>query len=176
MLRKIRLSAPPDRLADLVASARHAWFTLDDYGIDQNDDHGWPYRGDRRAFALVLADDTDESMTQVEAAARGAHIDRTGGLADWLVADGTYVALPDGLPAEWYAKVAPLVDELHAAEAHRATCTLEELAAAEGAVAARRAVLEVVLEPAAREGRRFLNRLTDELVYDGLVALLREQL
>jgi propanediol dehydratase small subunit len=82
------------------------------------------------------------------------------------------VYLPDAMPAAWYDHVAPLVQALHADEAARATCTPEDLPAADAAHTTARTALEEILPAAIAKCREFLDKITLELVLTGMVELL----
>lgn len=113
----MRFDGPPSRLSELVEAARELGLEVDDDGLDRSDEFGWPGCGNGQAFVLAVVDDERQSPTDVTCALRAAHERLTGGSGDWIVGAGSFVYLPDGLEPEWYDRVVPIAEELHAAEA-----------------------------------------------------------
>lgn len=113
----MRFEGPASGYEALVAAARRAGLELDDYAVDTTGAYGWPMLGNGRAAVIVVIDDDVWAPDDVASTLRAAHERCTGAAGDWIVAAGSFVYLPDGLPPEWYEEPVRLAEALHEAEA-----------------------------------------------------------
>lgn len=85
---------------------------------------------------IVVIDDDVWAPEDVASALRAAHERTTGASGDRVVATGSFVYLPDGLPPEWYEEPVRLAETLHEAEAAGDPTAIQLLRSEVGAVVA----------------------------------------
>lgn len=131
MLRKVRMEAPAERLAELKEAAKHSGIIFDWAIVDADPGARWPYAGNGKGTILVYLDDEDTSAQEALERIRNAHRALTrDGDSSFIELGGSYVFWPDGCSIETYRLLDGPTVLLHEAEARaaRPDATAQDLA------------------------------------------------